>query len=444
MAHLGRDPHPLTYRREIVGPLMRAIAGGESCALIGVGSVGKSNLLRFLMREDVRRHYLGEEWDRYLFLHLDAYALVEFTPWAFYELLLHRLVQTVEALGLDQEATTYFADLYQQVITSERELLAQRYVERAVSTLRGRYGYRLVFLLDEFDSVFVQVDSRLFAGLRALRDDHKYALVYVAASRDDLSRIRPLDGPSEAFYELLSLNSFGLGPYSQADARWMINRLAARRQAHVPADQAGRLIEATGGHPGLLRAATWAVLDGKVNPLADDLRVILLKTAGVREECRKIWEGLKEDEQRALAYVVEDVPFPADLQPALALLERKKVLCKRKPFCRLFADYVAQQGITQELYVDRDLHQVILGRRVITDLTEKEWALLCALDDRRGKVCDRNYLIRRVYPDDDPGAVSDEALQSLVARLRRKLSPSGKRQPIVTVRGSGYKLVSLR
>jgi hypothetical protein len=45
---------PLDYRQEEVGRIMHRWNAGESCSLVGVGSVGKSNLMQHLANPEVR------------------------------------------------------------------------------------------------------------------------------------------------------------------------------------------------------------------------------------------------------------------------------------------------------------------------------------------------------------------------------------------------------
>lgn len=83
---------PIIYRASEVGQILAALRAGESCAVVGIGSVGKSNLLRFLHRADVRRAKLGQEWDTYLFVYIDVNKLLERSLWGLSELMLHQLV----------------------------------------------------------------------------------------------------------------------------------------------------------------------------------------------------------------------------------------------------------------------------------------------------------------------------------------------------------------
>ncbi len=440
-----RSSPPVSFRQEIVAPIMQCVKSGECCAVVGVGSVGKSNLLRHLARDDVRQHYLGDGAAQALFLHVDANAMVEESVWGYYELMLHRLIQAAEML--DPAWSARFDPLYERAIEGSNDRLARRYVERAVGALRREpYRYRLVFLMDEFDEVFRKVEGRLFAGLRALRDDHKYHLVYVVTGRQKLSEVQAITGPHEAFYELVSLNTFGLGPYTDADARYMVASLSARRDQALDARTIKAILTATQAHPGLVRAATWAVTGGRADPRKGDLSVQLLSDPALQDECRKIWEGLDLEEQRALEEIALGGVW-ADRNPrSLELLELKKVVVRKgglpRVFCELFASYVRDYQKVSRLHVDSRRQTVLRGSQQIVDLTAQEFKLLSYLYENCGEICDRDEIIEAVWEDEAAGA-TPQALQAAIRRLRRKIEPDpGDPVYLITHRDQGYQLVN--
>jgi DNA-binding winged helix-turn-helix (wHTH) protein len=440
-----RSSPPVSFRQEIVAPIMQCVKSGECCAIVGVGSVGKSNLLRHLARGDVCQHYLGDEAARVLFLHVDANALVEESVWGYYELMLHRLIQAVETL--DPAWSDRFDPLYERAIGGSNDRLARRYLERVVGALRGMpHRYRLVFLMDEFDEVFRKVEGRLFAGLRALRDDHKYHLAYIVAGRQELSQVHPIAGPHEAFYELVYLNTFGLGPYTDADAQHMVARLSARRDRALDERAIKAIITATQAHPGLMRAATWAVIDGRADPRKGNLSVQLLSDPTVRDECRKIWEGLSTEEQRALEEIALGGVWANRNPRSLELLALKEVVVRKDGlphvFCELFANYVRDDQKVSHLRVDRHRQAVWRGSQQIEGLTAQEFKLLSHLYQNCGRICDRDEIIEAVWEDEAAGA-TPQALQAAIRRLRRKIEPDpGDPVYLITHRDQGYQLVN--
>ena len=429
--------HPPAYRQEIMTRIMDTIAAGESCSIVGVASTAKSNLFRFLIRPDVRQKYLGESWGKYLFLYIDANSLTELSEWGLYELLLRRIVEASESLKLESRWSKLFDDLHQQAVWPEKRPLARGYLERGVKNLCQRLGFRLVFLFDEFDGIFRQVDTRFFLSLRAIRDEHKYRLSYVVATRDELSRIREDIAECESFYELFSLHTFWLGPYSEADARNMVRRLASRKEVTVTEDDVNLLVEVSGGHPGILRATFWALDDRRIDQAGDVSRQ-WLNEPDIQTECVKIWDSLGEDERMALVDVAADYPLEQLEQEAMRLLQLKGLVVGNEAgratiFCQLFEHFVNQQEFfkAKDIRLDKRTGKVwVEGKAVSPDLTATEFILLAYLFKRRGEICSKSEL-ETLYPDVD----------TLIKQLREKIESDPRRPKyIITVRGRGFKL----
>jgi len=95
----------------------------------------------------------------------------------------------------------------------------------------------------------------------------------------------------------------------------------------------------------------------------------------------------------------------------------------------------------QELYVDTSTQQIFVkGNEVRPPLSREQYALLAFLFDNAGKLCLRDDIINRAWPD-ALGGVSDEAVDALVYRVRDRLRAAGaSRLFIVTVRGRGFRL----
>jgi two-component system response regulator PhoP len=72
------------------------------------------------------------------------------------------------------------------------------------------------------------------------------------------------------------------------------------------------------------------------------------------------------------------------------------------------------------------------------ELTSFEYRLLEHLARSRGRVLSKDELAAHLYPHDEER--DSNVIEVLVGRLRRKLDPDGKLQPIETLRGRGYRL----
>lgn len=441
-----QDRYTLTYRAAEVRQVMDWIKAGQSGCLLGLRGAGKSNFMRFLLRQDVRRHYLGHGYADFILVPIDLLALTERTEWAVCELMLDRLLARLVPLGIEPETIKEMASLHQDVIRVRDPLTARRAVERCVNVLCQRPTHRLVLFFDEFDALFQALDPFLFRSLRAIRDAHKDQVSYIVVVTDELACQRADLTEVEHFYRLVSRNVCGLGPYDESDARQMIGYLASRRSLELSAGDTARLIDLCGGHAGLLK--TILSLLSSVRP-RNSLEVIaptLKDYPTVQAECRKVWDSLSKSEQAALRALSGGVR--ADPQTLLRLKSKGLVREGRSEaslFSPVFADFVRQQSSlpVQGVVISRIPHRVQIGGRCIDTLTELEFEMLCYLYEHRGQVCTKDGLIANVYRqqyDQMRGGVTDEALQTLIARLRAKIEPDSKRPLyIVTVRGEGYK-----
>jgi phosphate regulon transcriptional regulator PhoB len=89
------------------------------------------------------------------------------------------------------------------------------------------------------------------------------------------------------------------------------------------------------------------------------------------------------------------------------------------------------------IQLDGSTHQVVAGGRPLT-LTPKEFDLLRALLEARGRVLSREFLLDRVWGYARAGEIESRTVDVHVRRLRAKLGAEGER--ILTVKNVGYRL----
>jgi two-component system, OmpR family, response regulator len=87
------------------------------------------------------------------------------------------------------------------------------------------------------------------------------------------------------------------------------------------------------------------------------------------------------------------------------------------------------------LRLDPGTHAIEVDGQEVA-LTPTEFRIIAALAAKPGTVIRRNELVNAAWPPG--GMVSDNTLDSYIARIRRKLRTDG-RDPIVTVHGVGYR-----
>ena len=96
-----------------------------------------------------------------------------------------------------------------------------------------------------------------------------------------------------------------------------------------------------------------------------------------------------------------------------------------------------QKLIFEHFSIDLYRKRVFRGEREI-DLTACEYKILEYLTAHRGKVVSKEELIDFLYSG-KPSRPSN-LVEVFICRLRRKLDPTGDWNPIVTVRGRGYRV----
>jgi hypothetical protein len=332
----------LDFRKEEVSYLMKKWTSVESCALVGVGSIGKSNLLQHLSDVRVHKHYLGEEKaKKFRPIVIDSNMLgpltddEQFRCWAGYELLMHRLYLAFYPFDVLGDQAEKFHETYLQLQDGTNPLYAYmglRYFELGLQFFL-RQGVQLVFMFDEFEELLKQLPVRFFQSLRGLRDTHKKQLSFITFTREPLSiLIKKFDLPTdeiEPFVELFTDNEYFVGPYNQQDSYNMVTALLKRNNVQYGEEFKHYLVAITGGFAGILRA-TFQVLNTHPTIFTEHETLLpkLVARKPIKTECETIWKGLTDREQNILrvAMGIGLLDNSYDTQEDISLLVFKRLL----------------------------------------------------------------------------------------------------------------------
>lgn len=95
------------------------------------------------------------------------------------------------------------------------------------------------------------------------------------------------------------------------------------------------------------------------------------------------------------------------------------------------------------LWIDHDAREVwVRGQKLTPPVSKAQFRFLTLLQDKPGRVYSRDEIVAAVWPRDALAGVSDETIDALVGRLRRRVaSADPDHRYILTVRGHGFKLV---
>ena len=318
MLEIGPE-HRIEYREEVLGPFFGYIQSADSFYVIGAASMGKTRLVDHLMRLPVQKHYLKEEADKYWLVRVDLNRMPVDEPiWAFYELLVSSIILILKNHEDVKNIEVELIKLDSEMIQKRDPLIALRLFEYIVNKLCQIHDRRLTFLFDEFDETYKTLPKEIFLQLRAIRDANKNRVSFVLFLRNRPESLRsPKD--NESFYELLSRNLIGIGPFQERDALQILQQLEARKHHICSDDERKMIIWASGGHPGLMQAFLSLRIEKpqtfqKLYTPTWATSLVLEPT--LAEECRKIWDGLSEEEQQRLpAFLTEEykkVSLPID------------------------------------------------------------------------------------------------------------------------------------
>jgi len=91
----------------------------------------------------------------------------------------------------------------------------------------------------------------------------------------------------------------------------------------------------------------------------------------------------------------------------------------------------------QDMSLDLNLHQVSIGSHNI-DLTKLETALLQTMIKNKGRVLDRDYLLKHIWKGSEN--INQKTVNVAIKRLKEKIDPLKDKAYIKTIRGVGYLL----
>lgn len=355
---------PATYRSKEIQFITEAVRAGECVCIAGLSGAGKSNLLGFLANRISGQPALPR------LVLIDCNRLSGPSSDT-----LFRLIRS--SLGDHLPASDEFTGLFERV---DKEI--------------SQYS-RLCLLLDRFeilsradrDSADLPPGTAIFGNLRALRDAYKYNLTYVIASR------RPLE-PDNELAELFFAHTLWLGPLSESDALWNVQRYAERQSLQWDQTIIAGIMNVSGGYPGLLRAVCEAVAGGAHLNIEN-----LSAHPAVHRRVAEFWA---------------DQPGPEDLRKAR--LSDHPLLISSRPVKAFDA----------------------------SQLTAKEHLLWEYFNTHPNEVCEKDDLIRAVWPEDQiyGQGIRDDSLAQLIRRLREKIEPDPSNpRYIQTIPGRGYRFV---
>jgi hypothetical protein len=415
------------------------IRRGQCCSVVAPPHMGKSFLLRSLLTEQVLWSCASGEEGPPLAVFVDCLAVAD-EP-AFYGLLLHEIIVQLQETDASQSTVDGLVTSYNDVLRAHNARAAWAYFNMGIGKLCRETSFRILLLLDEFDEAFSKLPPRPFKQLRMLYEQFEPRLCYVTATSRPLENIRAED-TMRYFRELFSRYTLLLRPLPEGQSEQVLAHLAEERGAVLDRGQRSRMVDLSGGHPGLLeRIYDLAEFDPALLDRATAAE--LSETAGIRDECQTLWDALEKEQQEGLRTLLADGEVGLGATQRRTLWD-KRLIIKEKTgalavFSPLFEAFIRRDSKTGVVHDPHTGRIFVDGRDVTEALDPQPRELVRLLWQKRGDVCTHEEIRAALWRDEGHGGSRNVYI--VVQRARDVIEPDPDEPTyILNVWGRGYRL----
>ncbi len=430
--------YPKETRNEEIEKILNYIKEGNSCQIVSLPGVGRSNLLGLLAyNKGVRLKHLGEDNQNFHFVYLNfseirKKPLAEATKFIFLGL--------IDSLRERKMTKDYEVvnKIFKESMQIKDDLVIFSGLKKAIDYLALERDLTIVFLFDRFEDYITVLDSDFFANLRILRNRAKYKFSVVFSLNRPLEDI--LEGTLFAdFYDFVAGKIIYLPIFNQIGIDFRLNYLEKITGKKLNPGLKENIFELTGGHSNLMRLATESLLSSTQdfkNKL--ELRNYLIEQKPIRSALFAIWNFLTPSEQTMLTSgKIETNEF----------LENIGLVKNHLLTISLLADYVKDKASSPEStkIALNEKGEVIKGDIIISELlTALEFKLLKFLMDNKDAIVEKEQVINAVWGDQKTVlGVTDQAVDQLIFRLRKKIEENPNDPKFIqTIKGRGFKFTN--
>ena len=436
--------YPENTRFDEIEKIISFIREGNSCQIVSVAGVGRSNLLGLLAyNRNVRIRHLGLDQTNFHFVLLNFSEIMKKPLSEATKFIFLGLLDSLRERGMkkDYEKINKF---FKESVEYNDGLVIFSGLKKTIDYLAIEKKLTVVFLFDRFEEYVPSLNTEFFTNLRILRNRAKYHFSVIFSLDHPLEdEIEPL--LFSDFFEYVAGRIIYLPVFDKAGLDFRISHLESVTGKKVDKKTVERIIELTGGHGRLtiLCLETVFSLEKKITEENTQLIDYFFTQRPIRSALFAIWYALTPSEQQ----------FFIDNKNEPIYLEKIRLCFDGKITIPLFEEFIKQQIIpsdrfkkeqTEEIFYDENTGEIKKGEIVISDeLTSLEFKLLKFLIINKGKILAKEEIINFVWGEQKTTlGVTDQALDQLIFRLRKKIEGNPNRPKyILTIKGRGFRFL---
>lgn len=416
--------YPTSYREEESVQLADHIRHFRNVELVGMKRVGISNFLRYFLYNPkiFKKLFTGE--NNNIFIAVDLLDLVERETFPFWILTLKRIDDAVQSSKLNAGDKRTVFHLFEKAILSKDVFITLDSIRSALRLITRNNFQPTIFFI-RFDRITDFITPEMFGNLQGLINaaDHKLSYVFTSVRR--LHNLRP-DVFKRAEMSVFSQPMF-LQHANLVDSEIIFSTLKKKYNLKIGRKLQKEIFNLCRGHVQYLQLFL-IVLSELRDRMSIDSRSIksVLRDERIVLQSEELYSSL----------------LPIEREAFKNLLGKEKISKKLRQEAR----YIWNVGIVDEdggfwsplfkLYVENHLNKTIKNGEHF--LTKKENILFKLLSENEGKLCERDVLFDKVWPEYSEIGISDWAVDRLVARLRKKLQVMKSEYKIHTIKTRGF------
>lgn len=418
---------PNDYRQAEIKKILDYVLVGKFCQVVCIPGAGKATVLRLLAHNrDLLKFHLQDKEKSLRFIYLNFFELASLEEAQIAKFIL---------LALDQKPQS-----------QNDHLALTKQLNEMVNKLAGK-GQTVVFLFDHFDEFQNRLPRSFFQTLKSIKTLAKYKFSVVFATRRDLIDLVDEEIIKD-YWDFFVGNAVYLKVLDVSALDYLFLQIEKVFAKKLSPQQKLKIAKVAGGHAKLTKIITELVLSQKTPPETDSL----LKIQQVQASLYEIWlflTGVEQHELYLLSQNQKGQNTPESSSTRENLIKLDLIEPKGQPdditfTIPIFEEFVKTMvpNVNQKIVYNPQKREIKKGDSIISELlSAQEYRLLEFLIQNQSRVIEREEIISAVWPQTQvTEAVSDEAIDQMVFRLRKKVEDEpATPKHILTVKGRGLK-----